>query len=134
MLSHGGMTLEIVSEISGRSYRIRPRELGKLLHLARLEGWQPERVPSEWPSDSWETEIILPHLGPYMPGRVSRADAEGLRIALTRALATGTVAAEGTVQGSAGNLLQLVREGAFRVRLSRSVSEETQVIPKLAST
>jgi len=128
------MTLEIVSEISGRSYRIRPRELGKLLHLARLEGWQPERVPSEWPSDSWETEIILPHLGPYMPGRVSRADAEGLRIALTRALATGTVAAEGTVQGSAGNLLQLVREGAFRVRLSRSVSEETQVIPKLAST
>ena len=57
MLSHGGMTLEIVSEISGRSYRIRPRELGKLLHLARLEGWQPERVPSEWPSDSWETEM-----------------------------------------------------------------------------
>ena len=133
MLNHGGMTLEIVSESSGRSYHIRPRDLGKLLHLARLEGWKPERVPSEWPSDSWETEIILPHLGPYMPGRVSRADAVGLRIALTRALATGAVAVEGTVQGAAGNLLQLAREGAFRVRLSKSASGETRVIPKLAS-
>lgn len=127
MLNHTGMMLEIVSEGSGRSYRIRPRELGKLLHLARLEGWHPERVPHEWPSDSWETAIILPHLGPYMPGRVSRADAEGLRIALTRALATGTVAAEGTVQGAASNLLQVTREGAFRVRLSRS--DEMEAYP-----
>lgn len=118
--------LEIISESSGRSYRMRPRELGKLLHLARLEGWHPERVSHAWPSDSWETAIILPHLGPYMPGRVSRADAEGLRIALTRALATGTVAAEGTVQGAASNLLQLAREGAFRVCLSRSESMESQ--------
>jgi hypothetical protein len=120
------MTMEIVSEVSGRSYHMRPRELGKLLHMARLEGWNPERVPSEWPSNSWETEIILPHLGPYMPGRVSRADAEGLRIALTRALATGTVAAEGTVQAAAGNLLQLAREGAFRVRMGRSESLEPE--------
>jgi hypothetical protein len=126
------MTLEIVSEVSGRSYRMRPRELGKLLHMARLEGWHPERVPNEWPSDSWETEIILPHLGPYMPGRVSRADAEGLRIALTRALATGTVAAEGTVQGAANNLLQVAREGAFRVRLSKSESMDTELLPGAA--
>jgi hypothetical protein len=126
------MTLEIVSEVSGRSYRMRPRELGKLLHLARLEGWHPERVPHEWPSDSWETAIILPHLGPYMPGRVSRADAEGLRIALTRALATGTVAAEGTVQGAAGNLLQVARDGAFRVRLSGSESLAPQPLSNAA--
>ena len=59
-----------------------------------------------------------------MPGRVSRADAEGLRIALTRALATGTVAAEGTVEMAAGTLLQVAREGAFQVRLSRSESFE----------
>lgn len=116
------MTLELVSEYTGRSYDIKPKELGKLLHMARLEGWAPERVSHEWPCESWETTIILPHLGPYMPGRVSRADAEGLRIALTRALATGTVAAEGTVQLAAGTLLQVAREGAFRVRLSRAES------------
>jgi hypothetical protein len=132
VLKHTGMTLEIVSEISGRSYFIRPRELGKLLHMARLEGWHPERVPHAWPSDSWETEIILPHLGPYMPGRISRADADGLRIALTRAMATGTVAVDGTVQGAAGNLLQVAREGAFRVRLSRSESSETELLPGAA--
>jgi len=105
---------------------MKPRVLGKLLHMARLEGWYPERVAHQWPSDSWETEIILPHLGPYMPGRVSRADAEGLRIALTRALATGTVAAEGTVQVAADTLLQVARDGAFRVRLASSESSEPQ--------
>ena len=81
-----GMTIELVSEAGDRSYKMRPKAFGKLLHMARLHGWHPERVPHAWPSDSWETEIILPHLGPYMPGRVSRADAEGLRMALTRAL------------------------------------------------
>ena len=124
MLIRVGMTLELMSESSGRSYNMKRKALGKLLHMARLEGWQPERVSHQWPSDSWETEIILPHLEAYMPGRVSRADAEGLRIALTRALATGTVAAEGTVEMAAGTLLQVAREGAFQVRLSRSESFE----------
>ncbi|MCL4785228.1 MAG: hypothetical protein KJ070_00330 [Verrucomicrobia bacterium] len=114
------MTIEVFSEANGRSYKMSPKAFGKLLHLARLEGWQPERLPAEWPSDSWETEIILPHLGPYMPGRVSRADAEGLRIALTRALATGVVAVEGTVQYAAVTLLQVARAGAFRVRVCHS--------------
>jgi len=121
-----GMTLELVSEVNGRSYHMSPKTFGKLLHMARLQGWEPERVPNEWPSDSWETEIILPHLGPYMPGRVSRADAEGLRMALTRALATGAVAVEGTVQFAAGTLVQVAREGAFRVRLSRPEFAEPQ--------
>ena len=121
---HHAMTIEVMSEESGRSYKMSPRAFGKLLHLARLEGWHPERVASEWPSDSWETEIILPHLGPYMPGRVSRTDAEGLRTALTRALATGAVAVEGTVQHAAVTLLQVARAGAFRVRLRSSGSAE----------
>ena len=126
MLIRAGMTLELMSEVSGRTYDIKPRALGKLLHIARREGWQPERVSPEWPSDSWETEVILPHLGAYMPGRVSRGDAEGLRIALTRALATGTVAAEGTVQVAAGTLLQVAREGPFWVRLGRSETSEEE--------
>jgi hypothetical protein len=92
--------------------------------MARLQGWQPERVPKQWPSETWETEIILPHLGPYMPGRVSKTDAEGLRIALTRAMATGTVAAEGNLQLAAGTLLQIARDGAFWIQLGRSESVE----------
>ena len=126
LLAQARMTLELFSEYRGRKFNINPKTLGKLLHLARLEGWQPERVSPEWPSESWDTTIILPHLGPYMPGRVSRADAESLRIALTRALATGTVAAEGTVQFAASALLQVAREGPFRVRLSQSATCEAQ--------
>jgi len=120
------MTIELVSEAGDRSYKMRPKAFGKLLHMARLHGWHPERVPHAWPSDSWETEIILPHLGPYMPGRVSRADAEGLRMALTRALATGAVAVEGTVQLASVTLLQVARAGGFRVRVSSSGSLEPQ--------
>ena len=120
------MILELVCEHSGKKFDIKPKALGKLLHLARLEGWHPERVSPEWPSDSWETAIILPHLGPYMPGRVSRADAEGLRIALTRALATGSVAAEGSVQYAAGTLLQVARQGSFRVRLSHVANRDAE--------
>jgi hypothetical protein len=120
------MMLELVSEVGGTRYLMRPKELGKVLHMARLEGWHPERVSNQWPSDSWETAIILPHLGPYMPGRISKVDARDLRVALTRALATGTVAAEGTVQTAAAALLQLAREGAFRVQLRASESSERQ--------
>ena len=132
MLNRAVMMLELVSEGSWRKYHITPKALGKLLHLARLEGWQPERVSNDWPSDSWETEIILPHLGPYMPGRVSAGDALGLRRALTRALATGSVAVEGTVQVAAETLLQITRQGAFRVVVSATESSEPQ--PLVAGT
>jgi hypothetical protein len=126
VLNRIAMTIEMESEVSGRTYRMDPKSFGKLLHMARLNGWQPERVAHEWPSASWETEIILPHLGPYMPGRVSRADAEGLRVALTRAMATGAVAVDGTVQHASVTLLQVAREGAFLVCLRRSGSLEPQ--------
>src|SRR5438552_7920595 len=75
LLIHAVMTLELMSEVSGWSYDMTPKALGKLLHMAKLEGWQPERVSHQWPSDSWETQIILPHFELYMSGRVSRADA-----------------------------------------------------------
>lgn len=112
------MMVELVSDVSGRVNRINRKAFGKLLHLARLHGWSPERIPSEWPSASWETELILPHLGPYLPGYVSRTDADGLRRALIRAMATGDVAVEGTVGLASMTLSQVVREGGFRVRLN----------------
>lgn len=116
--------LEIMSEATGRSYKLDARAIGKVLHLARQQGWYPERVSGEWPSTTWDTEIILPHLGPYLPGRISRADAEDLRKALTRALATGAVDVEGTVHLAATTVLQVARAGAFRVRVTNGSSFE----------
>jgi len=114
-----GMLLELVSEVGGRIHPIQPAVLGKVLSLARQEGWQADPVLDQCVSDSRDTAIVLPHFGAYMPSRVSRSDAEGLRIALTRALATGTVAANGADQAGANTLLQVTREGAFRIRLRK---------------
>lgn len=120
------MLLELVSEVSGRNYPMQPDVLGKVLSLARQEGWQADHVLEQSVSDTRDTAIVLPHFGAYMPSRVSRADAKGLRIALTKALATGAVAAHGTDEAGANTLLQVTREGAFRIRLRRpeSCSEE----------
>jgi hypothetical protein len=116
------MTIELVSVVTGRAFKLNARAFGKLLHLARLHGWSAERVSGEWPSESWDTEIILPHLGPYIPGTVTKADADGLRKALIRASATGEIAGDGTIQFSAQTLMQLTRDGGFKVRL---IADET---------
>jgi hypothetical protein len=110
------MMVELVSDGGGRVSKINRKALAKLLHMAWLHGWRPERVPHQWPSSSWETEIIVPHLQPYLPGYVSKTDAQGLRKALTRAMATGDVAADGTVPFASVTLLQVAREGGFKVR------------------
>jgi hypothetical protein len=110
------MVIELVSEANGRTYRMAPRAFGKLLHLARFNGWWPEKTSQESPSKSWDTEIILPHVGPYMPGHVSKSDAHGLMRALTRAMATGEVAADGSVQLASMILQHVAREGSFEVR------------------
>ena len=34
-----GMRFELLSLVDGRTYHINPKEFGKLLHLARLNGW-----------------------------------------------------------------------------------------------
>jgi hypothetical protein len=110
------MMVELVSDVGGRVSKINRKALAKLLHMAWLHGWRPERVPHKWPSDSWETKIIVPHLEPYLPGSVSRSDAVELRKALTRAMATGDVAADGTVPFASMTLLQVAREGGFKVQ------------------
>jgi hypothetical protein len=122
------MTVEVVSETDGRVHRMNPKAFGKLLHIARLHGWVPEKLSSGWPSDTWETTMILPHIGPYMPGRVSRLDAEGLKRALMRARATGSVALDGTAVIASEMLLQAARAGAFQVRFTRSESLEPRLM------
>jgi len=117
-----GMMLELLSELGGRHYLLRPSALGKVLELACQEGWQADRVLCAGDRDTSDTAIVLPHFGRYMPSRVSRVDAEGLRIALTKALATGTAAAVGSDQAAANTLLQVAREGAFRIRTVRAES------------
>jgi hypothetical protein len=58
-----GMKIEVADRRTGRACRVSPKGFGKLLHLARFHGWHPQRADPHWPSPSWNTEIILPHVG-----------------------------------------------------------------------
>jgi hypothetical protein len=117
----------LVSECSGRKFDINAKAFCKVLHLALLEGWQPESVSSEWLSESQEALVPAPNSQANVPSRVSDEDAKDLRRVLTRAMATGTVAAIGSLQYAAGTLLQIAREGAFLVRLRQSAWETTLI-------
>jgi hypothetical protein len=119
-----GMMVELVNDVGGRVSKINRKALAKLLHMAWLHGWRPERVSHDWPTTSWETEMIIPHLSPYLPGHVSKSDAVELRKALTRAMATGDVAADGSVPFASMTLLQVAREGGFKVRENHAVFGE----------
>jgi hypothetical protein len=121
------MTLELVSENSGRKFDMNAKTFCKVLHLARLEGWQPENVSSDWLSETESVSVPSPNFAANVPNRVSDADAEDLRRVLTRAMATGTVAAIGSVQFAAGTLLQIAREGAFLIRLRQSAWETSMI-------
>jgi hypothetical protein len=114
------MTIELAGRVTRKPFKLNPRAFGKLLHVARLHGWDPEQLPEQTPTVSWDTQVVLPHFGPYLPGSFSPSDAEGLRRALVKASATGAIAVEGTLQIAAQTLLHVAKEGGFEVRLTPS--------------
>ncbi len=118
MLSYCSMTVELVSHTTGQVSRLSSKAFGKLLHLAKLNGWWPEKAAQDWPEQNWDTQVILPYIGPYMPGSISKPDAEGLMRALIRASATGQTALDGSVLFASSVLLQVARAGGFHVRFN----------------
>jgi hypothetical protein len=121
------MTVKLVSSTEARGVRMSPKAFGKVLHLARMHGWSPESPGGDPRSQTCETAVILPHIGQFTPGPFSSADAEGLRRAITRALAVGEVASDGAVQFASEVLLQLARAGSFQVRFElETLSRETE--------
>jgi hypothetical protein len=112
------MTVELVSNATGHVSRLSSKAFGKLLHLARLNGWWPEKAADNWPEQNWDTRIILPYIGPYMPGTISQTDAEGLKRALIKATATGQTALDSSVHFASSVLLQVARAGGFEVRFN----------------
>jgi hypothetical protein len=110
------MTVELFSEGTRRVCRLSATAFGRLLHLARLNGWCPDTSPQDWAGGDWDTQILLPHLGPYVPGPVSAAEARSLTRALVKAAATGQTALDGSLHLASEALLHVARLGAFRVR------------------
>jgi len=111
------MTIELRSNTTGRVCRIAPKSFGKLLHLARFHGWEPEQVSSEWPSPSWNTEIILPHVGAYMAGPVSKMDADSLATAIQRVIESESSGLDQCLYFAALAVLEVAKNGEFDVAL-----------------
>ena len=111
------MTIELFSNNSGRACKLAPKAFGKLLHLARFHGWTPEQVGNDWPSTSWNTEIILPHVGPYMTGTVSKPDAARLTTALQKVIESESSGLDQRLYFAALGVLEVAKDGDFDVRL-----------------
>jgi hypothetical protein len=82
------MFVQIVNPVSGRRAKMEARTLGKVLHLACFHDWHPERLASQPSSASWDTEIMMPYVSPYLSGTVSDADAAALAACLKHVLAS----------------------------------------------
>lgn len=111
------MTIELRSNTTGRVCRIAPKSFGKLLHLARFHGWIPEQANGEWPSPNWNTEIILPHVGAYMTGTVSKADAESLAAAIQRVIESESSGLDQRLYFAALAALEVAKNGEFEVAM-----------------
>ena len=119
------MFVQIINEVSGRRARMAARTLGKVLHLACFHDWQPERLASAPPSASWNTEVIMPYVSPYLSGSVSQADAASLAAGLKRVLASEGSGLPSELYLAVLGLLAIAEAGPFTLELEEKKSAES---------
>jgi len=110
------MALNLIAIDSKKCVEMHSKTFGKLLHLARLQGWEPEKLPSNWPSTSWNTEVVLRDIEAYADGCVSKYDADGLRRALTRLMATEGLSFDKDLYMAASRFIEHLGNSAFLVK------------------
>jgi len=127
------MMIKLATDSQEDGLLLAPRTFGKLLHLARFHGWCPEKVPHEWPSRSWDTEVILPHLGPYLPGPVSESDGLSLARALREVMRSESGPLQSEEYMGLLILLKVTSQGTFEVKMVTAedaiASHEPQPVP-----
>ena len=111
------MQVKLISNHTGRSTEMRDRLFGRLLQLAQFNHWRPEKISNPWPSGSWNTEIILRHAYPYLPGSVSDEDAHHLASALRQCLTTQSAGMQEDLYLKAIILLEFAKQGGFEVQI-----------------
>lgn len=109
------MKIELISLGTGRRMRLDSKVLCKILHLVGFHGWQPERLSGPAPSASWETQIIVPHINPYLSGVVTEADAAGLAAGLQNMVAAEGLGLSPEMHYAALAVMAIAKSGAFDV-------------------
>jgi hypothetical protein len=107
--------IELVSFKSSRRARLESKTLSKVLHMAMFHGWTPERLAAQPPSASWDTEIIVPYIEPYLFGSVSDSDAAGLVKGLKRMLQSEALGLQLPVLFAAAAILAVAEDGSFGI-------------------
>ncbi|PYM12905.1 MAG: hypothetical protein DME18_10230 [Verrucomicrobia bacterium] len=110
------MLIQVVNPTTGRRAKVEARILSKVLHLACFQGWQPERLDAPPPLGSWETEIVMPYVTPYMSGTVSDTDAAGLLAGLRRVQASEADGLESEVYMVVLGLIAIAEGGRFELQ------------------
>ncbi len=105
--------VQLVSFTSERRVELEAKVFCKILHMAVVHGWHPERVAAQPPSADWDTEIIVPYIQPYLSGSVSDTDAKDLAGGLRRMLASEYVGLSHEFLYSALAVLAVADRGAF---------------------
>jgi hypothetical protein len=116
------MYVQIISQTAGRRARIASKTLGKVLHLACFHDWHPERLSSNPPSASWNTEVIMPYVSPYLSGSVSQTDASSLAVALKRVLTSEGSGLSSEVYLAVLGLIAVAASGPFELELEEPAS------------
>jgi hypothetical protein len=78
-----------------------------------FHGWRPERLTAQPPSASWDTEVIVPYIEPYLFGTVSSSDASALTLGLKRMLASEALGLPPQVHFAAVAILAVAESGSF---------------------
>jgi hypothetical protein len=107
--------IELSSLTSERRIRMDSKTLCKVLHLVGFHGWRPERLQQPPPSASWNTELIVPHVTPYLSGALSESDAAGLAAGLRTMLASESIGLAPDIHYAALALLAISDRGPFEV-------------------
>ena len=105
--------MQLTSLAGNRTVRMTSKTFSKLLYLARLQGWHPERLPTNWPSTSWNTEIVLQETSDYRKGVVSRYDARGLNEALRKFLTIEGTAVDPELYYAVSSFVDTLGKSAF---------------------
>jgi hypothetical protein len=111
--ARAGVDIELVSFKSGRRARLDSKTLSKVLHLAMFHGWSPERLTTRPPSASWDTEVIVPYIEPYLFGSVSDPDAASLVHGLKCMLESEALGLQLPVLFAAAAVLAVAENGSF---------------------
>jgi hypothetical protein len=118
------MFIHVVNSVSGRRARLEAQTLSKVLHLAAFHGWRPERIGTPPPVASWDTQIIMPYMTPYLSGTVSDTDAASLVASLKRVVTSEGAGLASEVYLALLGLIAVGASGQFEVHAEFTPDDE----------